>query len=250
MEDVISKLKLHQFSSSHFNEKARWALDFKGLQHDRLSYLPGPHMPAIKKLTGGKTSTTPVLEDSNRHEVVQGSDKIIDYLETQFPETSLYPEDPNEALEWQKRLDAELGPAVRTVVFEALVEEPGHLTQTFAGTKPFIKRSAYRLLLPFVLPLIKKANGVNEQNIKRSKITTAQFLDEIESTIAHTGYIVGDKFSIADLTAAALLAPIANVDHPDMKRPKPIPERLKSLLGHYGQHPTIAWVNKIYQQHR
>jgi glutathione S-transferase len=45
------KLELHQFPSSHFNEKARWALDYKGLEHSRLNYLPGPHMRPIKKLS-------------------------------------------------------------------------------------------------------------------------------------------------------------------------------------------------------
>ena len=34
---------LHQFRYSHFNEKVRWALDFKGIAHERVSELPGPH---------------------------------------------------------------------------------------------------------------------------------------------------------------------------------------------------------------
>jgi len=31
---------LHRFKSSHFNEKARWAPDFKDVEHQHDSYLP------------------------------------------------------------------------------------------------------------------------------------------------------------------------------------------------------------------
>ncbi len=40
-------MKLHQFQFSHYNEKARWALDFKGLKYEKRSLLPGFHMPVI-----------------------------------------------------------------------------------------------------------------------------------------------------------------------------------------------------------
>jgi len=53
------KLELHQFPYSPFNEKVRWALAFKGLEHRRINYMPGPHMRSIRKLSG--QTTTPVL---------------------------------------------------------------------------------------------------------------------------------------------------------------------------------------------
>jgi hypothetical protein len=40
------------FSPSHFNEQARWALDWKGLAHTRIAYLPGPHAPQMQRLSG------------------------------------------------------------------------------------------------------------------------------------------------------------------------------------------------------
>src|SRR5436190_1646821 len=38
---------LWQFKYSHYNEKARWALDFKRVTHVRQSLLPGPHIPRV-----------------------------------------------------------------------------------------------------------------------------------------------------------------------------------------------------------
>lgn len=246
---MSDSLVLHQFFASHFNEKARWTLDYKHLPHDRVSYLPGPHMPSIKKLTGGSVSTTPVLAADDT--ITQGSSGIIAYLEQHYPEQPLIPANSDAALNWQSRLDEELGPAVRTVVFSALVEEPGHLAATFSGNKPLLKRAAYRAMLPLVLPVIKKANGVDsEENIKRCFDLTAKYLNEIAREVNDTGYLVGDSFTVADLSAAALLAPLAQVDYPDMRRPEPIPERLKTLTASYDNHPAIHWVRKMYTEHR
>ena len=51
--------ELFQFKVSHFNEKARWALDFKGIAHVRHSLLPGPQKPKMQRLSGQEQ--TPVL---------------------------------------------------------------------------------------------------------------------------------------------------------------------------------------------
>ena len=242
---------LHQFPSSHFNEKARWALDYKHLAHARQNYLPGPHAGKIKQLTNGQQTTTPVLEADA---IVPGSAAIIDYLEMRFPRPGLYPADPEQleaALAWQSRLDQELGPAVRTVAFSVFVHEPGFLAKTFTGDKPLLTRVAYRLLLPLVLPIIRKANGADsEDNVQTCQLCVDEYLNEIARTIKPTGYLVGSDFSIADLTAAALLAPLTIQTHPDMRRPQPIPQTMQSLLNAYAEHPTIEWVHRMYKQHR
>jgi hypothetical protein len=49
---TMSTPELFQFRVSHFNEKARWALDYKSIEHVRHSLVPGAHKPKIKKLSG------------------------------------------------------------------------------------------------------------------------------------------------------------------------------------------------------
>jgi glutathione S-transferase len=78
------------FAASHFNEKARWALDWKGLAHRRIAYLPCSHRLPIQRLSG--QSQTPVLEMEAA--VIAGSAQIIDALERTHPEPALYPADP------------------------------------------------------------------------------------------------------------------------------------------------------------
>ena len=43
-------LVLYQFPISHFCEKARWALDYKGLDYTTKNLLPGLHVKTTKKL--------------------------------------------------------------------------------------------------------------------------------------------------------------------------------------------------------
>ncbi|MEN8185402.1 MAG: glutathione S-transferase N-terminal domain-containing protein, partial [Myxococcota bacterium] len=85
-------LELLQFPYSHFNEKARWGLDHKGLAHRRTSVLPGPHAPRIQRLTG--QSQVPVARFGGAW--VNGSARILDELERRQPEPPLYPSDPAE----------------------------------------------------------------------------------------------------------------------------------------------------------
>lgn len=243
-------LILHQFLASHYNEKVRWALAWKGLDHRRVTHLPGPHARAIKRLSGGPT-TTPLLQHGEG--CVSGSAAIIDFLETRRPEPALYPDEPalrQAALARQAHWDTHVGPAVRTAVFSVFVGQPGYLAATFAAGRPWYQRAGYRALLPFALPLIRKANGVFPENVERAMQTVQETLDELANATSSAPYLVGGAFSVADLTAASLLAPLANPAHPDMRRVTPMPEPIAQLLGRWHGHPALQWVHRMYAEHR
>jgi glutathione S-transferase len=243
-------LTVHQFIASHFNEKVRWALDYKGLTHRRETYLPGPHFPVIKKLSGGP-STTPLLQHDGG--TISGSAAIIDWLERRYPEPALLPSDTalrDKALALQARFDASIGPATRTLLFEVLLKEPDYLCDTFSASKPWLKRLAFRATFPAAKGFIRKGNGVFPDNIARSRHITQAALDEVAAGVASTGYLVGSRFSIADLCAASLLAPLTNVSHPDMQRIEPMPDSVQSFLAQWADHAAIAWVHQMYERHR
>ena len=100
--------ELYDFRFSHYSEKARWALDFKGVPYTPRHLLPGFHLQTTRKLA--PRSSVPILKADAA--VIQGSTEIIDFLERTFPERSLTPADPqdaNSAVQWEKYLDAEIG---------------------------------------------------------------------------------------------------------------------------------------------
>lgn len=79
-------LVLYQFAFSHFNEKVRWALDWKGLDSDRHNLFPGFHARKTKALSG--TTQTPILVVDG--ESVPGSTAILHRLEEIRPEPALF----------------------------------------------------------------------------------------------------------------------------------------------------------------
>jgi glutathione S-transferase len=82
-------VELIQFERSHFNDKARWALDYKSIAHSRTCLLPGLHLKTVAGLTGGTMVRILSIDDKNIGE----SAAIIDYLEQHTPSPALYPAD-------------------------------------------------------------------------------------------------------------------------------------------------------------
>ena len=182
---------LHQFPSSHFNEKARWALDWKALSHRREHYLPGPHASKIKKLTG--QTSTPVVEIDG--EVTFGSARIIDIIEQRYPDRSLYPQDAEakkRALEIQERFDREVGPAVRAAVFSVMVYEPGYMTKVFGHPHPLPTRLVYRSIFPLAKNKVIQAYGIDQpERVEAALRTTDEAFDFVAEESAATGHLVG-----------------------------------------------------------
>lgn len=247
---ATSSIVLHQFRASHYNDKVRWALAFKGLKHERVSHLPGPHQIPIKKLSG--QTSTPVLVLDGR--AIAGSAVIIDALETKFPEPRLFPADSagrEKALGIVDRFDREVGPATRTAAFTVFVNELGYVSRLFGGDASTLKRGIYRMMLPLVKPLMAKTNGVTDPaNVAKAFDTIRLTLDWIAQETHDRFYLVGDRFSVADLTVAALMSPIVKLEHPDMRAPEPVPEALMKLLAEWKDHPAVQWVQRQYRENR
>ena len=45
--------RLYTFTISHFAEKARWALDYKGIHYQEKRLVPGSHIPIVKRMAPG-----------------------------------------------------------------------------------------------------------------------------------------------------------------------------------------------------
>ena len=245
----VPRYELVMFMRSHFNEKARWALDLKSVPHRRTPFLPGPHGGPIKKLTG-QTSVPVLVVDG---EPIHGSARILDALERSHPEPPLYPADPAErerALEIQKFFDDEIGPKVRRALFSIMLDTPSYLAAVFAGHKSAVVRTLYGGIFPLVKNKMKSDMQIVEPHIGEAFEGTRQGLDFVEKHAGPSGYLVGDRFSVADLTAAALLAPAVDVRHVDMLKPDPKPPGVEAWMARWADHPGAAWVKQTYERHR
>ena len=245
-----SEIVLHQFPFSHYNEKARWALDWKGINHERVDYLPGPHAPQMQRLSG--QLQVPVLQIGAR--TIAGSAAIIDALEARKPEPALYPADPAlraRALDLQRHFDDEVGPRVRRALFSVLLREPAYTCQIFAGRRSAPVRAAYRALFPLTKQIMGRSMSVfDARAVEEAFAATHEALELVARTVGPSGQLVGDSFSVADLTAAANLALLVRVDHPDMARPEPVPASVQAFMSRFATHPATRWALEQYRRYR
>lgn len=240
---------LWQLQISHFNEKVRWALDLKRVPHRRRSLLVGWHAIAARRLTGD--DTTPVLTLDGRS--ISDSTAIIAVIEDRWPTPPLYPADPGlraRALALEDFFDEELGPHIRRAVYHELLDHPELVIPLFTHGQPPALRALVRGASPILRRAIRRALVITPETALDSRARTVAAMDRLEAELGPSGYLAGDAFSVADLTAAALFYPVvrpANFPYPSVQEPPPEGrEWLDSLARRAGG----RWVADIYARHR
>ena len=101
---------LYIFTISHYCEKARWALDYLGIDVDVQILAPGTHIEIANKL-GLKRGSVPFLRVGEI--VIQGSDAIIHWAEQENKSNATLGSLNPEVIAVEKRLDDKLGVHIR-----------------------------------------------------------------------------------------------------------------------------------------
>jgi glutathione S-transferase len=234
---------------SHYNEKARWALDYKRLPHVRRAVVPGRHAKIAQGLGAGRT--LPVLELDG--EVLGDSTLIIDALERRYPEPPLYPDDPEErrrALEIGHFFDEELGPYLRLLVLEDMLPDPPLLLGAFAPDLSPARRLIARAMYPLMRRRIAADFGIDRLGVERAWSKCRLAGERFAAELQPNGYLVGDGFTVADLTVAALFSPVVapvEFPYPQPQRGHSRLEDLRRMIDGYG---ALEWTRWIYAHHR
>jgi glutathione S-transferase len=250
--NIQSVTVLWQLEISHYNEKVRWALDYKRIPHIRRSLLPGPHVVKAERLTGD-TSTTPVLAVDGRS--IGDSTRIIASIEERWPRPPLYPPDAKHrrrALELEEFFDEELGPHIRRVAYHELLPNPELVVPLFTHGQPLAARTLLRAGFPVLRAAMRQKFEISAETAEDSRARTVAAMDRLEREISPSGFLVGESFTVADLTAAALFYPV--VLPPEYPYPLPaerdLPVSWREFFESLAERPGGRWVAEIYHRHR
>ena len=234
---------------SHYNEKARWALDFKRVPHVRIAAEPGRHRAIAERLTGGKTLPVLALDGT----AIGDSTRIIEALERRYPERPLYPADPEvrrRALELEDFFDEELGPYTRLLVVNAALPRSELFLGTFTPDLPSGRRVVARAMFPLIRRQVIRQFGISDASVEGALDKVAAAGERFRAELQPSGYLVGDGFTVADLTAAALVAPAVAPEqfpYPQPQRGHPLLADLREALSKAG---FPDWARGMYARHR
>ncbi len=234
---------------SHFNEKVRWALDFKGIAHRRRC-AGADYLYRAWRATGH--GTLPILFLDGQP--VRDSTAIIAALEQRHPDPALYPTDPAQlrrALELEDYFDEVLGPSLRASLVTPLFREDPDLALRVLTTG--MPAKAYSNLRPFVriFPAYYRfRHKIQADRLPRDRADVADALDRISRELQPNGYLVGEAFSVADLTAAAMLSPLMQPAQIQYPLAVALPDSLQRYRDGLARHPAAQWSLEMYRRHR
>ncbi|MGK7922011.1 MAG: glutathione S-transferase [Trichodesmium sp.] len=194
---------------SHYCEKARWTLDRLKISYIEESHVPIFHRFATIKYDG---KTVPILVTETHGNFVDSTD-ILHYLSGIVPEEQkLYPNIPElreEVEKLEELFDKKLGPAVRTWCYFYLIKNRQAMRIGFCKNTPWFEKIGFTLFFPFMSKFLQKRMQITAENAAKSLTEIKRIFELVSQRLSDSrSYLVGDSFSAADLTFAALSAPL------------------------------------------
>jgi glutathione S-transferase len=246
-------LVLWHLPVSIFSEKARWALDYKGLPHRLKTFRSGLH-PLILGVRG-KGTTVPVL-DIEGQGPVSDSTAIIAAAEELQPEPRLYPADEaqrREALELEDFFDEHCGHELRRVAVDQIFRERKVAIDVFMSDLPRPMKAMSPVTFPLMArPFARRYYGINAKSVESARAKVIAAFDRADAQLGSGEYLVGDSFSVADLSAAAILSHLVlppEYPYPSWN-PEDVPRELREFRASLSKRPSFEWVLEMYRRHR
>lgn len=225
-------------------------MDFKGIAYQAEAVLPGFHMFSVKRIAPG-TSVPVLIHDDV---VIQGSDSIIDYLDERYPQRLLTPQDPDaldECRAIEQKADRMIGVNLRRILYHRLLQYPKLIKHYFMQRSPVYQGFIFSLFYPVLKRKIRQKYVITEERVHSSMVELNQALDWFDERLATKDFLVGNGFTRADLSVAAMLSIVCcPPEHPvTWVEQTPDPET-NALMRNYKNRRTVQWALSLYRDYR
>ncbi|MGI0488736.1 glutathione S-transferase family protein [Pantanalinema rosaneae CENA516] len=238
-------LELYQFEMSHYVEKVRLILDYKGLTYRKIEVTPGIGQLELVRMSGHRQ--VPVLKDGN--EIIPDSTAIAEYLDKQYPDKPVIPSDPKlrgQCLLMEQWADEIFGINVRKCLITAMGQDPSLRTSVLPSTTPDLLKT----LVGAVPGDLFSSLGLGGM-VKDAKSAIEHNLTALCFILMHQPYLITDQPTLADFAVAGLSMylkfPTGNYLN--------IPESLKGKglpgIADVGTfEPFFSWRDQLYADYR
>ena len=243
-------LELHQFELSHYVEKVRLILDYKGLAYRKLEVTPGIGQIDLYRLSGQRQ--VPVLQDGSQ--IIADSTAIAEYLERQYPDRPIIPTEPKLrglTLLMEQWADESIGLNARKVLIGALNQDQSFRAAFLPSSVPDVVRSLVGALPGEFLSILGQGVGFGPDAIKAATEAIKRDLTSLCFLLHDQPYLVTDHPTLADFAVAGmsmyLKFPTGDfLEIPDALKGKGVPGIAD--VGTF--EPFFSWRDRLYAEYR
>eukprot|EP00741_Cyanophora_paradoxa_P009363 tig00000144_g9069.t2 len=222
MGDVPIQLRLLTIGASHYCERARWALDLSGARgltaYTEEAHVPLLHIRAVKAVRspeGSRSTSVPcalvVETGGGAGAFLPNSQAIVEFVDGLLPvDAKLYPQDlsPDERQrirDIEEICDRKLGP-------HALPGSRLHLQLRLGLGLPRLRleRATLAVARPLIARSMSASLKITPESAARSLAIVRDVFARLSALLPPSGegFLVGGRFTSADLSFASLAAPV------------------------------------------
>lgn len=243
-------LELYQFELSQYSEKVRLILDYKGLAYRKIEVTPGIGQIELFRMSGQRQ--VPVLKDGST--VIADSTQIAKYLDRQYPDRPIIPEDPKlrgVCLLIEEWADESIGIKSRKALFGALSQDRNFRKSLLPMSTPDVVKTLLDVVPNDVLRVLGFGVGYSPEIVKSAETDLKQDLEALCLLLLDRPYLVGDQPTLADLAVAGLSLLIKFPEGPYLDLPATTRGKgLPGLANNAAYEPFFTWRDRLYAQYR
>jgi len=234
----VSLPALLTITLSHYCEKARWGLERAGVAYREERHAPGFHALAVRRAGGGRSTPALVTSDG----VIGDSTDIL-----------LWANARAEVLALEDRFDEELGPHARRAIYFHMLPSRKLTLPLMTHGVPRHERALLPVVYGLLSRLMRSSMRIDAAGAQRSSDRLMGVMDEVSKRLADgRRYLAGDRFGAADITFAALAAPV--VCAPGYGVPLPrveeLPASAAALIRRVQDTPAGVFCLRMYRDER
>jgi glutathione S-transferase len=238
---------------SHYCEKARWALERTGVDYVERAHLQLIHRLVVRRAGGGTTAPVLVWGDS----VLADSADIVATADRRAPpDRRLYPDNAEAAAEarrLEREFDERLGPHGRLWMYDGLRGRRDLALDYGCTGVPGWERGALRVAYPLLTRAIDRYLGVTPAAAARSLGEVRDVFGAVAERLDDgRPYLLGERFSAADLTFSALAASVLMPPEYGVELPQPdvLPVAVANVVRELRAHPAGAHAMEMFRSER
>lgn len=243
-------LELYQFETSHYVEKVRLILDYKGLEYRKIDVTPGVGQIELFQLSGQRQ--VPVLKDGSQ--IIADSTEIADYLDKKYPEKPIIPTDPKQkglCLLMEQWADESIGLNARKALIGAVSTNQAFRAALLPNSVPDVVKNLVSAIPSEFLSVLGVGVGMGPDAVKSAHEALKRDLTALCFILMEQPYLLGDTPTLADFAVAGLSMYLKFPTGPYLNIPEGLKGQGVSGIADVGTFaPFFDWRDKLYADFR